>query len=85
MNITKKKAMVDSFNRNVSHIAMVDFYLRQKIVPKVKKLSCSKTKNSFHSRKTSLCICVLHDIGVTWKWSVKKRKVLVAVFDCQCR
>jgi hypothetical protein len=34
----KKKAKFDSFDRNVIRMTMEDFYIRQKIVPSVRKL-----------------------------------------------
>jgi hypothetical protein len=35
---SKKKAEIDSFDRNVIHMTMEDFYIRQKIVPSMRKL-----------------------------------------------
>jgi hypothetical protein len=80
---SKKKAEIDSIDRNVICMTMVDFYIGQKIVPSVRKFLVAK---SFHRKKMSL-LGFLHDMGFTWKRSVGKRKVLLdrRDIDWRCR
>jgi hypothetical protein len=80
---SKKKAEIDSFDRNLICMTMEDFYIRQKIVPSVRKLLVAiKQKNRASMAKRRPYS------GFTWKRSVSKRRVLVErrnIIDWRCR
>jgi hypothetical protein len=77
MKPSKKEAVIDSFDKNVTRQTMEDFNTQQKIVPTLQKLLLAIIEKINFPWHRDVIRLMFYDMGFIQRSSVSKRKMLV--------